>query len=67
MRAEETGHFPLEKAFELFYQGVSLNGPYWDHVLLEGNLEAAQEDTVLEIRGFERTILCSMWKDLPSL
>ncbi|KAA8529126.1 hypothetical protein F0562_034075 [Nyssa sinensis] len=33
VRAKEKGHFPLEKAFDLFCQGVSLNGPYWDHVL----------------------------------
>lgn len=24
---------PLEKCFELFCEGVSLSGPYWDHVL----------------------------------
>ncbi|XP_059639282.1 flavonol sulfotransferase-like [Cornus florida] len=33
VKSKENGHFPLEKAFELFCQGTSKNGPYWDHVL----------------------------------
>ncbi|KAL7001108.1 Sulfotransferase [Sarracenia purpurea var. burkii] len=34
VRGGGKGHlFPLEQAFDLFCRGVSLNGPYWDHVL----------------------------------
>ncbi|OMO72739.1 hypothetical protein COLO4_27483 [Corchorus olitorius] len=32
-RSEELGPLSLEEAFELFCQGVSHVGPYWDHVL----------------------------------
>ncbi|GMI98630.1 sulfotransferase 16, CORONATINE INDUCED-7, SULFOTRANSFERASE 16, ARABIDOPSIS SULFOTRANSFERASE 5A [Hibiscus trionum] len=33
LRPKELPPFPLEEAFELFCQGISHYGPYWDHVL----------------------------------
>lgn len=55
VRVKEEGYlFPLEKAFELFCQGASLNGPYWDHVL--GYWKASLE--------FPKKILFLKYEDL---
>ncbi|KAG4150104.1 hypothetical protein ERO13_D05G374400v2 [Gossypium hirsutum] len=32
-KSQNTQPIQLDEAFELFYEGVSLYGPYWDHVL----------------------------------
>ncbi|KAK8300920.1 hypothetical protein V6Z12_D05G427000 [Gossypium hirsutum] len=32
-KSQNTQPIQLDEAFELFYEGVSLFGPYWDHVL----------------------------------
>ncbi|KAF6141623.1 hypothetical protein GIB67_001175 [Kingdonia uniflora] len=33
IRTNEPGPFPIEKAFESFYNGVHSHGPFFDHVL----------------------------------
>ncbi|XP_047318819.1 flavonol sulfotransferase-like [Impatiens glandulifera] len=47
---EESAIFPLERAVELFCEGISKNGPYWDHVLGYWKASLEQPDRVLFLK-----------------
>ncbi|XP_039017225.1 flavonol 4'-sulfotransferase-like [Hibiscus syriacus] len=47
---EKHGTSPFDKAFELFCNGESFYGPYWDHVLGYWNASLEQPDRILFLK-----------------
>ncbi|WCJ17856.1 sulfotransferase 17 [Euphorbia peplus] len=43
-------HIPLEEAFELFCRGISISGPYWDHVLSYWKVKLESPEKILFLK-----------------
>ncbi|XWS47908.1 hypothetical protein CRYUN_Cryun13aG0026400 [Craigia yunnanensis] len=56
MRSKELEPLSLQKAFELFSQGISQFGPYWDHVLgyWKGSLENPEKILFLKFEDLKK-------------
>ncbi|KAK2972904.1 hypothetical protein RJ640_026656 [Escallonia rubra] len=50
VKAKGNEKFPLEKAFDLFCQGISPNGPYWEHVLGYWNASLRWPERILFLK-----------------
>ncbi|KAK0591537.1 hypothetical protein LWI29_003510 [Acer saccharum] len=56
MRPEEEPPLSLEEAFEMFYEGISNNGPFWDHVsgYWKASLESPEKILFLKYEEVKR-------------